>query len=206
MMRRLNVQDDEWDVAIIGDGSGQRWDIGAGWASILVDKRSRRRKLFYGGMNCGTVYISEIMPYLHAMQWYSWYLTEHVENRKPTIRVHCVTDNKAVATQGAMLRSGVVPASIKKQRELWMALGAFAQRGLLLDFTFVPRSEIALNVYADDVSRKARLIMSDVQLPTTKVANPETGKKEPQAVSIYDVHCDNFEDMGKKPPKERRKL
>lgn len=205
MMRRLNVADDDWDVCIVGDGSGQMWDIGAGWGGVVIDKRSRMRKLVYGGMNCGTVFIAEMMPYLHGLMWYYAWLGEHVEHRKPLIKVHCVTDNEGVATVGHELRGGRVPGHVKKQRELWMAMASFAQRGILLDFTHVPRSEIALNVYTDDVSRKSRLVMQNVALPTHSVTG-EDGKSKLQTVSIYNVNCDDFASMGKEAPTNRRRL
>jgi hypothetical protein len=44
----------DWDVLIIGDGSGTGWSEPCGWASVLHERYSNMRQLFTGAMNHGT--------------------------------------------------------------------------------------------------------------------------------------------------------
>src|SRR5688572_22541252 len=59
-----------WDVFIVGDGSGCKWDAGCGWSGILVDRETRGRKLFAGAATVGSVNFAEAMPYCQALNWY----------------------------------------------------------------------------------------------------------------------------------------
>ena len=56
---------------IVADGSGCRWDIGAGWGGVVIDRHTRGRKLLSGGWSTGTISIAEIMPFLEGLAWYN---------------------------------------------------------------------------------------------------------------------------------------
>ena len=64
VLRKAGIQ--EWDVLIVGDGSGSGWNGACGWCSILVDKLSRGRRVFYGAMNNGSVNVAETMTHIHS--------------------------------------------------------------------------------------------------------------------------------------------
>ena len=55
------LQIDDWDVLLIGDGSGAGWNLlsGCGWASVLIDKYSNNHKIFMGATTPGTITIGE---------------------------------------------------------------------------------------------------------------------------------------------------
>ena len=50
VLDHLGVKETDWDVVIIGDGSGSDWQSPCGWASVLIDKETRNRKVFYGAI------------------------------------------------------------------------------------------------------------------------------------------------------------
>jgi len=93
-----------WDAIIVGDGSGTGWKMGAGWSSVLIDKYSGSRKLFYGALNCGTITLGELFPYLHAMSWYTSKdgpgraRRRELQNIQKQMQIHVVTDSQAIAT------------------------------------------------------------------------------------------------------------
>lgn len=159
-MNHLRIQ--AWDVIIVGDGSGGEWNLGAGWASVLVDHYSASRKLFTGGLHPGTVSLGEIFPYLHAMLWYAGKdgpgkTRKHaVAAQGRNVEVHIVTDSQYVATAGSN------PGSRKAHRELWAAMDAFSHSGYNLRYHFVEREAVDLNCLVDELSRQARQSLKEI--------------------------------------------
>lgn len=88
----------EWDVLLIGDGSGSGWHSACGWASILIDKATRGRRIFHGAMNLGSINVAEGMPYIQAMAWYDATQKALRPNQGGTIQVHIITDSSTIAT------------------------------------------------------------------------------------------------------------
>lgn len=174
-----------WDAVIIGDGSGQGWKMGAGWASVLIDRSSAARKLFYGAMNTGTVTLGELMPYLHALSWYTGKDGPGMRQRKEKIalgkqmQVHIITDSQIIAM------SGNNPESRKSHQELWKAFDEYRKRGFVITFHFVDRSRVNLNVLMDEVSRQARVDIEETYDRAVKTLT-ERYPGLPPDVSIYD--------------------
>ena len=96
LVEHLGIQN--WDAIVIGDGSGSTWQKPCGWAAVLIDKYSGVRKLSFGAASPGTSIVSEILPYLFALNWYTSKdgpgpvrLTEKRTKGKK-IKVHVVSD------------------------------------------------------------------------------------------------------------------
>lgn len=175
---------DNWDALIIGDGSGQGWKMGAGWASVLIDRASAARKLFYGAMNTGTVTLGELMPYLHALSWYTGKDGPGTHRRKEKLQagkqmqIHIITDSQIIAA------SGNNPESRKSHQELWKAFDEYRTRGFVVTFHFVDRSRVNLNVLVDEVSRQARIDIEETYGKAVKILAERYGI--PGDVTIYD--------------------
>jgi len=174
-----------WDVMVVGDGSGSGWQLGAGWAAVLVDKYSGCRKLFYGAMNTGTVTLGELFPYLHALSWYTAKdgpgrtRLKDAKSASKKVGVHLVTDSQAVATAGNN------PNSRHAHRELWTAFDEYQRRGFAIQFHHVARELVDLNILVDAIARQARLSLTD----TYDLAIEELRKHYPgipEGVTIYD--------------------
>ena len=174
-----------WDTLIIGDGSGTGWKQGAGWASVLIDKYSAARKLFYGAMNTGTITLGELYPYLHAMTWYTDKQGPARRRKRELqavgrqMQIHMVTDSQVVAT------SGNRPESRKSHKAIWAAFDMYRQNGYAITFHYVERDRINLNVLVDEVARQSRLDVLD----TFNKAIKTLGTKYPglsDDVTIYD--------------------
>jgi hypothetical protein len=155
----------EWEVLLIGDGSGSGWDRACGWASILIERQSARRKTFFGAMNLGTVNIGEVKPYVHALAWYSEGPGRErlhglrSNGRLPRLPVHIITDSEIIANQG----SGV--ARRKANRPWWAALDELAAMGYDLNWHWMARDRLGLNMLMDYLSRAARKAVESVRLP-----------------------------------------
>lgn len=187
LLAHLQLSDKDWDVLIIGDGAGSGWEISAGWAAVLIDKYSYSRKLFYGGMNTGSVTLGELFPYLHAMLWYTGkdgpgkqrLYDAAAAGFRTSLRIHIVTDSQVVATAGNN------PASRHSYPALWAAFDAFVRQGFEITFHHVARTLIDMNILVDEVSRCARLAMTDVfNTAMLKLAQEYDGL--PPDATIYD--------------------
>ncbi len=178
---------DDWDVLVVGDGSGQGWNDPCGWSSVLVDRHARGRKLFYGAMNLGTSGLAELIPYVQAMAWYE---AGHGARRRakldrPILHVAIVTDCKSIADQGNQILSGAKElASVRAHRPFWVALLDYERAGYAFSFRWVARAQSALNAYCDNVAGRSRIAVDaikDVQLPVD-----ERGR----TISIYECNED----------------
>jgi ribonuclease HI len=176
---------EQWDTLLIGDGSGSGWDLGAGWACVLIDKYSGARKLFCGALNTGTVSLAEIFPYLHAMCWYAAKDGPGSRRRQEAVsagralNIHVVTDSQYVA------QAGNSAITRKQHKELWAAFDAYRLQGYQMIFHHVPREVINLNVFVDAVSRQARLALAEVyQSAVAELQRNYPGV--PSDVTIYD--------------------
>jgi hypothetical protein len=159
----------DWDALIVGDGSGQNWDMGTGWASVLIDRYSRAAKAFFGGFNVGTVTLGEMMPYLHALLWYTDKGGPGRQRRQEATRanrqmqIHIVTDSEIVA------KAGNNACARHSHQMLWAAFDACQNQGYVLTFHHVGRDVINLNVLVDELSRQARVALDGTYSSAIKV-------------------------------------
>lgn len=82
---------------LVGDGSGSKTDSPFGWASCLVERQTGGRQLFYGGLSCGTINIAELLPYVHALDWYEINIAGSRPSTRGYRNVHILTDSQTVA-------------------------------------------------------------------------------------------------------------
>lgn len=158
LLLRLKIAPDDWDLIIVGDGSGSNWNYHSGWASISIEKATLNRRVWYGGMNCGTVNFSEMMAYLQPL---NWYLAVEADRRKKTSKVrfrkvHIVTDSKYCKDRGNSNERAP-----RKNAPLWRIFDEFKRHGLLLHWHWIPRASVDLNVFADKLSKEARLALKN---------------------------------------------
>ncbi len=160
LLSRLQLTYSDWDVLIVGDGSGSQWKHPIGWGAVLIDHHTGIREPFWGALNKGTSTVSEIMPYLHALLWYvSDGPGKKLQNNKALIndnvKIHIVTDSCTVA------HCGNHPESRHMHKALWAAIDAFRQDGFAITFHHIKRTEVSMNILADLLSKEARITMFD---------------------------------------------
>jgi hypothetical protein len=162
--RGLGVND--FDVIVAGDGSGSLHTNPCGWASVLVDRRrlDGGYRAFYGAVDAGSISFAEILPYAHALDWYQ----SNVPDRPAMPRVIVITDSEYVAKTGEAIITGRPMESVKHHSALWSAFLEFARLGMRIQFLHSKRATSALNIFADDVSRRSR-----IHLAAANPKNPE---------------------------------
>jgi len=166
LLQRLNIK--TWDLLLVGDGSGSRWEQPAGWACVAIERSRQqlgrandsgggeqlRRKVFYGAVNDGTVNFAELMAYFAPLSWYAA-KTEKFDGPLVLPReVHILTDSQYVQK----MMTGRMP---KTHAAFWLAYNIYNRLGFRLNWHWLPRNDIALNRYVDAISRKARLLLQN---------------------------------------------
>jgi hypothetical protein len=173
----------DWDVILVGDGSGSGWTVPTGWCCVLIDRVAKRRQKFYGGMNFGTSVMAELIPYVQALSYYHERRSRLGE--AGPCRVHIITDALPIATDGqALLRGGKSLLDLKSNQPFWGALAAFGQLGYRIAFHHLPRSTTVLNLYADDLSKSCFAAMKEMAMPRDR---------DGREVNIYECNADDDE-------------
>jgi hypothetical protein len=181
VLSELGVTD--WDVLIVGDGSGVGWDRGCAWASVLIEHYSMRRAVFKGVWDPGTVGIAELSAYFHALVAYAsgpgkTRLHDLLQSRSDArVQVHVITDNETIVRQGL----GVY--SRKANAPVWAGIDYVVSTGYRVHWHFLKRDRLGLNQLVDHLSRECRKAVEAIQPP------PGTGP--------YDYNPDDVENFKK---------
>ena len=161
LLKRLGIADN-WDILVIGDGSGSNWNREAGWSAVSIERITGERQVWYGAMNRGTVNFAEIMAYLQPLGWLSAREEEKRSSGKTrtrAYRVHIITDSDYCRQMGSSGKRGQV-----KNAALWAAFDVFRRQGFVLFWHWIPRASCGLNEYSDSLSKLARLLVKKYNL------------------------------------------
>lgn len=155
-----------WDMLLVGDGSGSRWGYECGWASVAVLPDEMKRYLFFGGLNCGTVNIAEMMAYMTPLLWFEARERAKSQDGRPpkaVYHIHILTDSEYVEQRG---EGGQL--NFKRNQALWAVFEMFNRRGFMLHWHWKPRDTTALNKLSDCLSKLSRNLIKDntVELQT----------------------------------------
>lgn len=165
LLKILTLGESDWDVIIVGDGSGSRWGYPGGWGAIIFDKRTGLRKTLYGALSDTTINICELSPYLYAMQWYIRGPGQDLQKelRKQNngflreIQVHIVTDCEIIADQGNRTKAREANAA------LWAGFDHFARLSYKLRFHHFRRDLFAANRACDALSKEMRHLITSIE-------------------------------------------
>ena len=159
MLERLQIED--WDLVLVGDGSGSNYERQCGWASISIEHQTFERQYWYGAMNYGTVNLAEMLAYLQPLSWYAAREDErrresrkNKQNYKSFRNVHIITDSKYCKQQGESDN-----LSPKKNGGFWRIFDTFTRHGIILHWHWIPRESVELNILVDQVAKETRLLL-----------------------------------------------
>lgn len=154
MREALNIT--RWDYLLIGDGSNTgKWQYEAGWACWIIDRANPTNpEPVWGGASVGTNIVAELMAYAYPLLYLS-------NTRKLTLaHVHIVTDCEFLT------KAANKPAWQKKNKELWIMVNAFRQRGLYTHWHWLPRDTFDLNKFCHTLANKSRVAMKGLDAAT----------------------------------------
>lgn len=165
LLKTLKIK--EWDLLLVGDGSGSQWDKECGWGVTAIERSTMTRRVFYGAMNNGTMNFAEAMAYLQPL---TYYLAKEEDKRRAGkvdvvgMSVHIVTDSEYCRHRGTSRST-----QLKKNRGLWAMFELIQRQGLILNWHWVKRDIIALNRFSDGLSRAARVLFKESDLDEYKI-------------------------------------
>ena len=155
LLERLGIDHDKWDMFLVGDGSGSKWGYPIGWGCVALYPDRMDRKVYYGGMNDGTVNVAEAMAYMAPLTEFARDLHEKAKAKKQrhvTANVHILTDSAYTRQRGEQ----GAPTDYKRNSFLFRAYDMFSRQGIFLHWHHLKREDAELNRYADVLSKAAR--------------------------------------------------
>ena len=150
----------EFDVLLIGDGSGSKFGHSAGWACVSILRQSWEPRLWAGACNDGTNNLAELAAFLFPLGYF-------ISQKRPAgevLRIHIVTDSEVTARNGQQTTKGVCPAFGTSQGLWWRWIAEAREHGVLLTWHHRPRATLWLNSFADTVSKSARKGFASLEL------------------------------------------
>lgn len=158
----LKLQD--FDLLLIGDGSGMIATTPCGWCVTEYDRKTGQVHGHLGGANGGTNNYAELMPYVHAL----WaYHTRHGGNSLVPVfaRVLIVSDSEVT------VRCGNKTYGRKANGALWSAIEWFENNGYEIRWHHVLRNSNAFSAFADRVAGATRKLIDEFRQLATEPQN-----------------------------------
>lgn len=143
---------DNWDLLLVGDGSGSRPGRPTGWACVAYDKERKSKTLWYGASNSGSNNAAECSAYIAPLVDYQNRVADSGVQRLR--RVVIVSDSEYTVK---LINCSARP---KKNQIYWGVFNSARSSGLLVGAHWLRREASIANSIADRVSKEARLALS----------------------------------------------
>lgn len=148
---RLGLEN--FDLLLIGDGSGTVWNKPCGWCCHAWVAGSPKVTEHRGGTSGGTNNFAELMPYVHALWSFHTQAFAGTNGWVPglaRIRVKIVSDSEVTVRCGNRIYAR------RANGCLWAAIEWFEANGYDFYWTHVPRNSNPANERADKVAGEVR--------------------------------------------------
>lgn len=153
---------DQWDLVLIGDGSGTKDISPCGWACVMLQRYPAFRRMFFGYDNTGGIMYAELHPYGQALHWHWVTLgagmlkTRIQADPSARINVHIICDNRVVVEQGNSPDVRRNDLAIE-----WAKIEELQAVGYRLTWHWRPRNNVALNRLCDALASFATKVATD---------------------------------------------
>ncbi len=155
LLKLTNVSTD-FDLLIIGDGSGYPDSKNAGgYASFVIDRFGNRELLLGSGRFSS--YQAELESLLQPLLWYHSNYGRATRTRlgRNVLNAVLYNDNEAVIAVG---KKGGMPSSMElSTAPLWMSVVGLQQQGYCCSWNWIPREICSIHSLVDHASRASRL-------------------------------------------------
>jgi len=152
------------DLLLVGDGSGEAgWNsrIGLGWACVSVERASGMRALTRGAWSGGSIEFGELMAYFQALVHFDQTRGAALgASLGRSISVLVLTDNDVICQQASRGLSGRLIEQATSP--LWAGFQFLGRKGYSMQFRYIPRLSIRLNVLCDSLAEKNRKSLETV--------------------------------------------
>lgn len=134
----------EFDLLLIGDGSGTTIDTPCGWSCIYYEKEKQKIMVLTGTFSNGTNNYAELAPYIHGL----WY---HSYKNKPC-KVSIVSDSQLT------IRCGTGEYTRNANLSFWASIDFFKKIGYEVSWHYIKRNLLKINELADTLAKNGRLM------------------------------------------------
>ncbi len=164
LIARLGIPVNDWDVILVGDGSGSAWHSPCGWACTLMFRERRTGHVHYltpftGATSRGSIQWCEAMPYWCCLRYHYHEMNGKQHCQQGGVRVDIVSDSEWVCNT----MSGQHKA--KTHEDMVMLFQWYKEHGYDIHWHHMPRTEVYLNVLMDEMSAEAREYISAMEYP-----------------------------------------
>lgn len=172
LVTKLGIPDN-WDVIFVGDGSGNRWTHGCGWACVSFDRAEGAARLWHGIMNRGTVNVAEIMAYVQPL---NYLVSEKAagRNNRVVTNIHVITDSDYCRSTGSRQDRAVV-----LNNALWGVFDVYRRVGFQVHWHWARRMSSYFNRVADHVAGIANRHMQKLDVAASIEAAREVLENPP---------------------------
>ena len=152
LARSLDIA--EYDLLLVGDGSGTVYAEPAGWSCLAYDRIKDSIVLHAGAVTAGTNNFAELAPYCHAL----WFHNQEHPLGGP-FRAHVVSDSELT------VKCGDRRYTRRANGSLWAAIEWFEDHGYRLRWHHVARATCPWNRLSDEVAGRARRAIAGINGP-----------------------------------------
>lgn len=171
LLKNLRVPATGWDVMLVGDGSGSKWNNPGGWAcAMIIRKRDTGRihylKPFSGAVSRGPINWLEALPYWHCIRHHYYAMNGKKLAEEGGVDVHVVSDSQWVVNT----MSGRYVA--KAHGDMVTLFHYFQTKGYRIWWHHRTRETVKLNSITDRLAVNAREYINLMECPTISIEFP----------------------------------
>ena len=140
----------EFDLLLIGDGSGTTTQESCGWACVAWNKIADTIDMHSGAMSCGTNNFAELIPYVQAM-WHFDQSYRKIATPGVKGRIEIVSDSEVT------VKCGNKEYTRKGNACLWGGVEWFENNGYAIHWTHVYRNTNVFSKKCDWFAGETRI-------------------------------------------------
>lgn len=146
----------EYDLLLLGDGSGTTSEQSCGWACVAHNKILGTVEMHNGSLSCGTNNFAELIPYVQALWHFDQSFRELVTPGQ-VARVEIVSDSEVTVRCG----NGVYAR--KGNGCLWGGIEWFEKNGYTIHWTHVRRNTNKFSKKCDWLAGETRISLDKLR-------------------------------------------
>lgn len=173
LIRAIRVPTENWDMILVGDGSGSKWNNPGGWACAMIIRNRLSGEVHYltpftGAVSRGPINWLEAVPYWHCLRHHYYEMGGKELCARGGVEVHIVSDSEWVVK--AM--SGQYRA--KTHGDMVVLFNYFQNKGYQIWWHHFHREVVKLNSIVDRLAVNAREYINEIEPPVISREFPVT--------------------------------
>lgn len=173
LIQSIHVPVDNWDLILIGDGSGSKWNNPGGWACAMIVRARRTGDVHYltpfvGAVSRGPINWLEAMPYWHALRHHFYDMGGKELCAAGGVEVHIVSDSEWV------VKSMSGRWNTKTHGDMLALFNYFRHQGYRIWWHHYHRDVVKMNSIVDRLAVNAREYINAIEYPVVSDEFPMT--------------------------------